>query len=63
MRKAIWDYEGTEWLQQLNDAFAVKRRVHVLKPYRESPDLLRRDGWKFVEDGLGASHRSMNCFL
>ena len=23
----------------------------------ESPRLLRGDGWKFTEDGLGASHR------
>ena len=23
----------------------------------ESPRLLREDGWKFTEDGLGASHR------
>ena len=24
----------------------------------ESPHLLRRDGWNFTEDGLGASHRT-----
>lgn len=23
----------------------------------ESPHLLREDGWRFTEDGLGASHR------
>ena len=29
----------------------------------ESPCLLRGDGWKFVEDGLGASHRTEGiCF-
>jgi len=29
----------------------------VKESLTESPCLLRGDGWKFTEDGLGASHR------